>query len=174
MSTERWCEWCHLRKEYLELTNAEIADAAGVSEVSVARIMSGHVKDIRVTTMQAVTKVLVNGTWGQYPCALGAENIEDRAELLEKCARLEKTVSESHESEQKKIDYLRQQIKFQEDQIIAKDKLIEENYQLVKQRNKTAVILSILLGLAVVVLITALAIDASHSGVGFFWTNALQ
>lgn len=69
MTIERWCEWCRLRKEYLHITNAYIAEAADVSKVTVDRIIAGSTTDIRTSTMQAVTRVLVNGTWGQYPCA---------------------------------------------------------------------------------------------------------
>lgn len=174
MSTERWCEWCHIRKEYLDLTNLEIAEAADVSEVSVARIMSGNVKDIRVTTMQAVTKVLVNGTWGQHPCAMDANKSADVEKILEEMKQTHKAeIAEVHETEQKKIDYLKQQIKFTEEQMIAKDKLIEENYQLIKQRNKTTVILSVLLGVSVVAIISALVIDALNPGMGFFWRDTL-
>lgn len=75
MSIERWCEWCRLRKQYLKFTNGYIADKADVAEVTIDRIMAGHAKDLRFTTIQAVTKVLVNGSWGQNPCALA--NLSD-------------------------------------------------------------------------------------------------
>ena len=119
MTPERWCEWCYLRKEYLDLTNAEIAESAGVSEISVARVMSGHIKDIRVTTMQAVTKALVNGSWGQYPCALASANNKEgnSAALIEQCKQFQATldsikaehkaeIAEIRNFEQSRLDYL--------------------------------------------------------------------
>lgn len=72
MSIERWCEWCKLRKQYLRLTNGQIAERADIAEVTIDRIMAGHAKDLRFTTIQAVTKVLVNGSWGKNPCALAS------------------------------------------------------------------------------------------------------
>jgi len=186
MSTERWCEWCHLRKEYLDLTNAEIAEIAGVSEISVARIMSGHVKDIRVTTMQAVTKALVNGSWGQYPCAMASssETVVDNPALVEQCKQLQATLDsikaehkaeliEVRKFEQSRIDYLKEQLKFEEEQVIAKDKMLSERYALIKQRNRVIFGLTLSLGIAVAVIIAALIIDGLSSDIGFFWTERL-
>ena len=52
MSVDRWCEWCHLRRDHLKWKNQTIADKAGVSKMSIDRIMAGDVKDLRITTMQ--------------------------------------------------------------------------------------------------------------------------
>lgn len=69
MSGERWVEWCKLRKDYLGWSNQDVSDISGVSKASVDRILSGHGGDIRTSTMELITKALVNGTWGQFPCA---------------------------------------------------------------------------------------------------------
>lgn len=187
MSTERWCEWCHLRKEYLDWTNAEIAETANVSDISVARIMSGNVKDIRVTTMQAVTRALVNGSWGQYPCAMaavGEKEIVDNPVIIEQCKHLQESLDaikiehkaeleEMRAFERSRIDYLKEQLKFTEDQLHEKDKTLAERYALIKQRNRVVLALSILLGVAVVVIIAALVIDGLNPDVGFFWLEKL-
>ena len=134
MDVERWCEWCRLRKEYLGWSNAYIAEHAEVSKISVDRIMSSNVKDLRISTMQAVTKILVNGSWGQYPCAMAATgaNSDDAtqcAKLREEIAMLKmqhKDEIENIKSEaDKKIQFLREQVKFKEEQMLAKDKLLE-------------------------------------------------
>lgn len=180
MSTERWCEWCHLRKEYLEWTNAHIADAAGVSDVSVARIMSGNVKDIRVTTMQAVTRALVNGSWGQYPCAMAAEDENEpdaNPVIIEQCHRLEATIdamkaehkaelSELRTYDEGRLNYLKEQMK-------NKDTLLLERFALIKQRDRVILVLSILLGVSVLVIITALVMDILNPNMGFFWLDRL-
>lgn len=162
MTTERWCEWCRVRKEYLELTNADIAEASGVSLVSIARIMSGAAKDVRLTTMQAITKVLVNGTWGTHPCALKALPPEviyqDRPEILAEC----KSLQEQHAEDDRKIDFLRKQIE-------VKDAQLKETAEFLRGRNKTLAVVSILLGVAVAVIITALVADAMNPNIGFFW-----
>ncbi|MBQ7908470.1 MAG: hypothetical protein IJ311_03120 [Elusimicrobiaceae bacterium] len=69
MSGERWVEWCKIRKDYLKWSNQYLSDISGISKPTVDRILSGHGGDIRNSTMEAITKALVNGTWGQFPCA---------------------------------------------------------------------------------------------------------
>ena len=134
MEIERWCEWCRLRKEYLGWTSAKLAELADVSKVSVDRIMNVNVKDLRISTMQAVTRALVNGTWGQYPCVLAATgNVQTSTT---ECAKLQAEISQlkaDHKAEIEalradhaaKITFLREQVKFKEEQMIAKDKLLE-------------------------------------------------
>lgn len=104
MSTERWCEWCKLRKQYLKFSNAHIAEAAGIAEITVDRIMAGHAKDLRFTTIQAVTKVLVNGSWGQNPCALA--NLSDVQPI-----HTENADSKQH------IEFLKEQVRIKDQQI---------------------------------------------------------
>ena len=132
MEIERWCEWCRLRKEYLGWTNAHVAELADVSKVSVDRVMRVDAKDLRLSTMQAITRVLINGIWGKYPCVLAATGSIDAVE----CSKLRDEIvklKEDHKAEldvlraehTKKIDFLMGQVKFKEEQMIAKDKLIE-------------------------------------------------
>ena len=140
MSVERWCEWCHLRKDYLNWRNTTLAEKSGVSKISIDRIMSGDVKDLRITTMQAVTRALINGSWGQSPCVLVTETekeIEvDNPVIIAQCQHLQNTLdslTEEYKAEraafreeaQKKIDFLREQITI-------KDKQIEWMHSLVK------------------------------------------
>ena len=142
MSVERWCEWCHLRRDFLGWKNSTIAEKSGVSKISIDRIMSGDVKDLRITTMQAVTKALVNGTWGQSPCVLVTENEKeiyvDNPVIIAQCQHLQNSLdalSEEYKAEraaireeaQKKIDFLREQV-------IIKDKHIELLHSLFQQK----------------------------------------
>lgn len=141
MSVERWCEWCRYRKEYLGWKNGTLAEKAGVSKISVDRIMTGDVKDLRITTMQSVTKALVNGSWGQSPCVLVTENEKeayvDNPVLVAQCNYLQATlerITEDHkqdlatvrEEAQRKIDFLR-------DQITQKDQQINNLHDLLKR-----------------------------------------
>lgn len=81
MTTDQFCEWCKLRKEYLGWTNSKIVDLAEISKISVDRVISGNVKDLRLSTMQVIKKELVNGSWDQYPCAMDFDHggLKDRA-----------------------------------------------------------------------------------------------
>ena len=125
MSVERFCEWCRLRRDYLGWKNQLVADKAGVSKISVDRIMAGDSKDLRITTMQAVARALVNGVWGHSPCVLVAETEKeiqvDNPVIVAQCQHLQNTLdtlTEEHkkdlafirEEAQKKIDYMHEQV----------------------------------------------------------------
>ena len=143
MSVERWCEWCRLRRDYLGWKNNTVAEKASVSKVSVDRIMAGDVKDLRITTMQAVTKALVNGTWGQSPCVLVTETEKeiyvDNPVIIAQCQQLQNTLdtlSADYKIElatvraeaQQKIDFLREQVAI-------KDKHIDLLHSLINHKN---------------------------------------
>lgn len=145
MEIERWCEWCRLRKEYLGLTNAKVADLADLAKISVDRIMNVNIKDLRISTMQAVTKVLVNGSWGQYPCVLAAsENMQTSTAECEKLHREIAQLKADHKAElellrsehERKINFLKDQVKFKEEQMLAKDKLLEAITHLIDKGSK--------------------------------------
>lgn len=123
MELERWCEWCRLRKEYLGWTSAHLAEVADVSKVSVDRIMVANAKDLRISTMQAITKALVNGTWGQYPCVFvatgnAATSTAECEKLHDEVARLKTDLETLRIESEKKIAFLK-------DQVQAKDRLLE-------------------------------------------------
>ncbi len=143
MSVERWCEWCRLRRDFLKWRNTTIAEKAGVSKISVDRIMAGDVKDLRITTMQAVTRALVNGTWGQSPCVLVTETEKeiyvDNPVIIAQCQHLQNTLDSMsaeykeeraafREEAQRKIDFLREQITI-------KDKHIELLHSLLQRKD---------------------------------------
>lgn len=133
MSVERWCEWCHFRKDFLGWKNSYIADKAGVSKMSVDRIMTGDVKDLRITTMQAVTRALVNGTWGQSPCVLVTETEKeiyvDNPVIVAQCQHLQNSLDKLSEDYRAELAYVREEaqnkINFLRDQVAIKDRHIE-------------------------------------------------
>lgn len=143
MSVERWCEWCRLRRDYLNWKNQNIADKAGVSKISIDRIMAGDVKDLRITTMQAVSRALVNGSWGQSPCVLVTETEKeiyaDNPVIVAQCQQIQNTLdslaAECKEElarvraeEQEKISFLREQI-------AVKDKHISLLYTIINRKD---------------------------------------
>lgn len=143
MSVDRWCEWCHLRKDFLGWKNTTLSEKSGVSRMSIDRIMAGDVKDLRITTMQAVTKALVNGSWGQSPCVLVTETEKeiyvDNPVIIAQCQNLQNTLdtlTEEYKTElafvreeaQKKIDFLREQVKI-------KDQHIEVLHSIIKRKD---------------------------------------
>ena len=139
MSVDRWCEWCRLRRDHLKWKNQLVADKAGVSKVSVDRIMNGDSKDLRITTMQAVTKALVNGVWGQSPCVLVTETDKeiyvDNPVIVAQCQHLQNTLDALSEEYKKELAFIREEaqkkIDFLRDQIAIKDKQIEWMHSLI-------------------------------------------
>jgi hypothetical protein len=132
MTIDRFCEWCKLRRDYLGWKNQVVADKARVSKISVERIMAGDSKDLRITTMQAVARALVNGTWGQSPCVLVTETEKeiyvDNPVIVAQCQHLQNTLdalSVEYKNEvvairaeaQKKIDFLREQVRIKDKHI---------------------------------------------------------
>ena len=107
--------------------------------------MSGDVKDLRITTMQAVTKALVNGVWGQSPCVLVTETEKeiyvDNPVIVAQCQHLQNSLDNLYaeykaeavtirEEAQRKIDFLR-------DQITIKDKHIELLHALIANKERS-------------------------------------
>lgn len=132
MPLERFCEWCKLRRDFLGWKNQLVADKANVSKISVDRIMAGDVKDLRITTMQAVAKALVNGVWGHAPCVLVTETEKeiyvDNPVIVAQCQNLQNTldtlsaeykaeIAAVREDDRKKIDFLMKQIEIKDKQI---------------------------------------------------------
>jgi len=170
MSIQRLCEWSRLRKAYLnsrdrKWTNGYIAEQADVSKTTVDRFFSGEIDDLKFTTASRILRVLVNGTWGQYPCAMAAGE-SDGADAAE-CKRLEDLL----ESERKKTEYLKEQVRFKESQMLAKDELIADRKRFLLLKDKTIRILAVLLGLCAALILGLLVMDYSNPQAGFFWVR---
>ena len=85
MEIHRLCEWARLRKEYLhrkdaKWINAYVAERAEMSLTTVNRFFSGDIDDLKFSTAARILRVLVDGTWGQYPCAMVTDG-DDAADL---------------------------------------------------------------------------------------------
>lgn len=144
MSVERFCEWCKLRRDHLGWKNQKVADEAKVSKVSVDRIMAGDSKDLRITTMQAVARALVNGSWGQSPCVLVTENEKDiymdNPVILAQCQQIQNTLDGLSDECKKELAFIREaderKIEFLKRQIEIKDKHIELLHSIITESRK--------------------------------------
>ena len=73
MAVQRWCEFMHDMKEANGLTNAYIAETAGVSIKTIERLMAQNVEqDIMRETARRIEDVII-GSSNQYPCYLAFE-----------------------------------------------------------------------------------------------------
>lgn len=166
MGMPRLCEWLKMRKEYLhsqdpKWTNAYIANLAGVSLATVNRVFAGDVDDIKLSTIAQIIRVLVNGTWGQYPCSLAAGETQPDCEHLK----------ELLVSEKAKTAFLKEQIAFKDKQLEVKDTVIAQRGEFAVNQRRDIHILSFLLVCCVVVILFALCVDRMNNDIGFFWVN---
>jgi hypothetical protein len=143
MTVERWCEWCRLRRDFLNWKNATIAEKSGISKISIDRIMAGDVKDLRITTMQAVSRALVNGAWGQSPCVLVTETEKeiyvDNPVIIAQCQNLQHTLDTLTEDYKNELSFVREEaqkkIAFLREQIGIKDRHIELLHSLINRKD---------------------------------------
>lgn len=126
MTPERFGEWVKLRKQYKGWTVEYLAERSGVSESSLRRIIAGKAGNLMWDTVQPIAQVLVDGSWGQYPCAWAATN----GALDNDCEHIKAQL----EAEQKKVAYLKEQVAFKEKQMTLKDAQIEERGKLLQER----------------------------------------
>lgn len=177
MSKDRFCEWCRQRKEHLGWSNAKLAEVSGLSKGTIDKMMTGKVTGLNGETISTVTCALVYGhscpeeTWGKYPCAMAAMKNEGECPG---CAGLKDQLQKQQEDSRGKIDYLKHQVAFKEDQMKTKDRQLAERADFIHRKDRIITILSVLLGISVLLIIAALMIDAMNPNVGFFWRTALS
>lgn len=184
VSTERFCEWCRLRKEHLGWSNAKLIEISGVSKSTVDRVIAGTAQGIYGETKSRIACALIYGVssdgnaWGQHPCAmaagegnLSAEQYRQELDALKE--QYEKRIAELTENDRGKIDFLKQQVEFNENQMKEKDILLKERGDFLRAKDRIIALLASLLGLSVFVIVIALLIDMMNPSVGFFWRETL-
>ena len=166
MSNERFCEWCKLRKNELGWSNQKLADVTGLSKTTIDRIMTGKITGLNGETINILSCALVYGynssgeSWGKFPCPLSANAPDDDVKILrEENARLLLQLKQQSESDRGKIDHLKKQIAFDEEQMKEKDTLLKDRASFMRRKDLIITILSILLGIAVVGIMVALMLD---------------
>lgn len=176
MSNERFCEWCKLRKNELGWSNMKLAEITGLSKTTIDRIMTGKISGLNGETINILSCALVYGynssgeSWGKFPCPLSANAPDDDVKMLrEENARLLLQLKQLSENDRSKIDHLKNQISFDEQQIREKDSLLKQRYQFLRRKDFVIAILSVLLSLSVAAIITALVMDAANPEIGFFF-----
>lgn len=158
---EQLCELCRIKKEMLGLTNDQVAIKANVGSVSVDRIMSMNITDIRYSTLQRVIIALFCEDWQEELCTLDAMESEALERCQEANTELEKT-REALRHARASIDHLKEQIRFAEEQIKVKDDML-------KRRGNVMMALCAGLVLTLSIIIVALLLDAYNTSLGFFW-----
>lgn len=179
MTVERACEFLQIRRNQLGYTYQKVADVSGLAVISVKRILTGQIKDPGFLSMQALTFALVSDPKGKYPCAMHilTREAEQATQACKAAQNALAAIEAEHELERKsdreKIDFLKDQVKFKEEQMRGKDKMLEERYLFLKRKDRAIFVLSLLLFIAVALIVGALIIDRLNSDVGFFWIDRM-
>lgn len=180
-------EWMRLRKEYLheqdtKWTNAYIAEEAQVAKATVDNLLAGKAVDIKISSLVRIFKVVVNGSWGEYPCAME----EQERELMECRKELQEAQARVKELEKDNADLFERKCHFKElyydanAQLKKKDQQIEDRGEIIKDRGKfmrrkdlwiTVLAIAALIGWTII--IAALVIDKANPNVGFFWLDGI-
>lgn len=185
MEIPRLCEWARLRKDYLhrkdaKWTNAYIAEESKISKTTVDRFFTGKLEDLNFTTAARIIRILVNGTWGQYPCSMAAiaeqeQEYIDNPAIVEQCRQLQTAldnISAEHKAEIEAVRAKAQEtIDLLKGGVAKRDELLSERYDIIKQRNKVVGILGTLLGLSIILIFGALIVDGLNPNIGFFWVK---
>lgn len=156
MTNERWVEWISRLAGQLHITRQQIADCSALPLSTVNSVLSGRTKDVRHSTMQAITRAVVGDCWGKYPChiaylMLTGQTLEDESEHAAEISYLKEKVSELKQEREdikaetsQKIDFLRRELD-------RRDFQIEQQNAAVRKRDRVIVGLSIALLVAAAV-----------------------
>lgn len=133
MDYPRWVEWANQRMKSLGLTKGEVALQSGIPQSTVKSALSGVTYDIRTETMREITRVLIGGCWGQYPCHLAAilmagthQDTESEPLTASERQQYEAQIQQLKADYQKKVDYLKEQVNHWQEEARIRDKFLEE------------------------------------------------
>lgn len=175
MNVERVCEFLQLCRVQLRYTYQATADMCGLSLVTVKRTLTGKNKDPGWSTIQALSAVLVADPNGKYPCALHIVE-EQKEKAMQECNALKAaldTYKTEHTSDieavrandRQAIEYLKQQLSFEEEQIRAKDEQLTERaveqkelHEFIRRKNRVIGMLSFTIAVCVIFIIVTLAV----------------
>ena len=150
MDYPRWVEWANNRAKQLRLTRAQIAEQSNIPKSTLDSILSGRTQDIRASTMRAITKVLVGGCWGQYPCHIAAMLIEsEEVRVDDQIVALQSQISAEREKYSRiehELNALKFESRLKDDVMRTQDQLIRDQNKNIRQKEKAIALLFIAVG----------------------------
>lgn len=171
MDTIELGHWCDKkRKQIPGMTYDRIEAETGSSKTAVYNFLKGKHPDCRLETIRPIVKFITGGEWDDNPCGNVSnsekaayegrirelenevDHLDTRLKAVKKTNEsLETLVRNSNDRTTKDKDFLRGEI---------------------KRKNMNIVILSILFGIALMVIIGALVVDGIDPSTGFFWNKS--
>ncbi len=171
MNYYNFVPWCRVTKKRKNISNSKLAEKTDRSKGTIDTVISGTIDDPRFSTVQAITKELVDEQWAKYPCLyaclyayLKEENLPDTRELEERLRRAEESVQNEEEKKKDaraKIDFLKEQIRI-------KDHAASEMEHTLRRRDKTITVLAIAVSVLAMGIIALFVADSMVTGYGWF------
>lgn len=172
MSPLELIDWCKERKKHLGLTNAALAEMSNMPQGTIDSLLSKSHPDFKYGTIRPLLQALVGGEWQGDPCPDPTNS--QQAELLERIRHLEAEVAHRDD----KIAILTQENAAMQTLIANTNKRHTDSQNFLREqlrgRNKAVVILSILLGISLLAIISALIVDRINPDIGFFWLDTVS
>lgn len=177
LTTAEVIAWCKARKAFLGLSNGRIAELAKLSKGTVDGLFANAHADFRYETLRPVLKVLVGGQMSSESCP--DFTVSERTSYDEKIRQLQATIEWRDEKISHYTDVNKRLVEENKrlvEEIAENEKNDKENQSFmrgeIKRKNRTIVILSIVLFIVVLLIIAALVVDIINPEVGFFWLRS--
>lgn len=170
MTAHELLEWCKLRKNRMGLSNADLAEMAGVPVGTLNRLFSSDMIDCKYETVRPIVKALV-GDWTRNPCPTPGEAKKDE-HLIAELTRLQ----EENEKMKKHIidaEDRHSKIVTQHHEDMAKVRNNTENALVlfrsqIRTKNIAIAVLATALGIFIAVLLGLYVYDVVNPGIGWF------
>lgn len=154
-----------LMMEHNGWSHSKTAEIADIPKGTFDNWISGITKELRWDTAFRIIRAVCKITpAADDSCPLKSGSIKALKEKADSYDRLQARFDRLAADDRSKIEHLKQQNADQ-------SALIKEYMQFFRRKNAFITILSILLGIAVCIIISALLIDTMNQNIGFFWVK---
>lgn len=165
-------QWMNeLRKRRPGMTYDKTSAEAGVSKTAAYNFLTGAHPDCRLDTVRPIAKLYIGGDCDDNPC--GNLSSSEQAAYENKIRQLEEGISWRDD----KIKHLTNNYESMTTLITNTNKRNKEQTDFLQHaignKNRTILILAILVALCLSVIIAALIVDRLNGDVGFFWLDGL-
>ncbi len=131
MTVQRVCEFLQLCRLQLGLTYQETAERTNMSAINVKRILTGKVQNPGFLSIQALTFELVCPPDQKNPCAMPVIS-EEATRAMADCKAAQAALA----VEEKKTNFLKEQLTFDKQQLAEKDRQLHERYDYIIMQEK--------------------------------------
>lgn len=164
MSATELLAWCRARKTHLGFSNAKLAELSEMPKGTIDRLLAGEHIDFRYETIRPLIKALTGGAWSGNPCPASQDN--DNSALLEQIEKLKADNARLQGQADRVERHYDEELRFVREQL-------EYEHSTGRNMRTALIVVSVLLGVALLAIIVALIADKLNGDMGFFWLSEL-